>query len=438
MLCTALKVALLAALIVSCSSNDSSAPFSPLRAELNDRNNSRMDHTYTYSRPLLIPEPAAVARFDPELFAGDAPHPDDRCEQTGDPVARAQLGRILSLRLRGSEEVEAALQRFDDLVARGQAPHVVAAVLSLVGTSASALVDQLLDPRLVIEVGRLEPGISGRADDAGQRIVVSDRVAPVIAVAGAVLAHEVMHVRPGNEEVGRYEEAVATVVGSLAYVDQILTDPELAEMPCSAIRGENSWLLAMLNSGPDRIDLEANTPRVPAPFLTPYGVIHDIMTANVAEAPDALRVWIDANGGDESGSAAFDEQTRAAVNEIGERFMAHHETRVREVLGLVRSPVDVAAVAVTEREDTITMAISPVLRDTESAEVYVDPSDGSYELRAGDEVVASSGRGATRIGQVGDEQVTVTTGVPPSNRAIEVWLRPEGGGAGVVLTAAFL
>ena len=159
------------------------------------------------------------------------------------------------------------------MVGLGRSPYVAAAITSLLGTSAEALIGPLSEPSITIEVGDLRGGLSGTTFKDDRRIVLAADEPLAVPVAGGVLAHQMIHLTttPDVDPKGRADELIATVVGSLAYADQVITQPELATLSCGRIRGENSYLLTMINGsrGPT-IDVGDVTPRTPALALFPY------------------------------------------------------------------------------------------------------------------------------------------------------------------------
>ena len=147
---------------------------------------------FRFERPYLVPTPGTGSLFDPRTGL----RPRSRVRRPlpyvlADP--RSELDRFLVPRFPAESDMAAAHAVYDSLVGLGRSPYVAAAITSLLGTSAEALIGPLSEPSITIEVGDLRGGFSGTTFKDDRRIVLAAHEPLVVPVAGGVLAHEMYH-----------------------------------------------------------------------------------------------------------------------------------------------------------------------------------------------------------------------------------------------------
>ena len=172
-----------------------------------------------------------------------------------------------------SARIRDGMGTYDDPVAREKFPEPTlrAALAALTGTLGEPAIEFLLyrTPVTLVNFGiYVEPGVGlpGRvagvyaAPDETVRIVVDRRFRFLpFGAFSALLVHEALHTGADDDTAGLPEEAVATAVEALVYMEMLLTDPALARLPDELTRfNSNHMALARLNSGPpgsDRLTL---------------------------------------------------------------------------------------------------------------------------------------------------------------------------------------
>jgi hypothetical protein len=165
--------------------------------------------------------------------------------------------------------VRDGLAIYGDPVARQKFPEppLRAALAALTGTLGEPAIAFLLyrTPVTLVNFGiyvEREVGLPGRVGGAGvspdgTRFIVidrRDRFAPFGAFS-ALLVHEALHTGADDDVAGLPEEAVATAVEALVYMEMLLTDPGLARLPDELTRFTNNHMAVVrLNSGPPGTD----------------------------------------------------------------------------------------------------------------------------------------------------------------------------------------
>lgn len=161
--------------------------------------------------------------------------------------------------------IHEALATFGDPMARAKFPEPTlrAALAALTGTIGEPAIEFLLyrTPVALVNFGisvDSDTGVAGRVGAAdhwndGRRYIVIDRLyrfAPFGAFS-ALLVHEALHTGDNEDSAGLPEEAVASAVEALVYMEMLLTDPTLAQLPDELTRmSSNHMALVRLNSGP--------------------------------------------------------------------------------------------------------------------------------------------------------------------------------------------
>jgi hypothetical protein len=187
---------------------------------------------------------------------------------------REELRAFLERRFPCSpQRVRDGLAVYGDPMARQKVPEPAlrAALAALTGTVAEPAIEHLLRraPVTLIHFGVfLVPGdgepvaMAGRFSlmDGTEQIVIdrSYRFAPFPALS-PLLAHEALHTGSDDNDDGLAEETVASAIEALVYMEMLLTDPTLAELPDELTRFNNNLLAVIrLNSAPpgsDRLTL---------------------------------------------------------------------------------------------------------------------------------------------------------------------------------------
>ena len=162
---------------------------------------------------------------------------------------------------------------YDDAVAREKFPEPTlrAALAALTGTLGEPAIEFLLyrTPVTLVNFGifvESGTGLPGRvagvnaSPDGTVRVVVDRRFRFLpFGAFSALLAHEALHTGLDGDAAGLPEEAVATAVEALVYMEMLLTDSALARLPDELTRfNSNHMVLVRLNSGPpgsDRLTL---------------------------------------------------------------------------------------------------------------------------------------------------------------------------------------
>jgi hypothetical protein len=162
---------------------------------------------------------------------------------------------------------------FDDPYAQQKVPEPTlrAALAGLVGTIGEPAIEFLLfrTPVTLIHFGTFimpGEGVPGRVagayglSDGTKQIVIEYRFrfAPFAAFS-ALLFHEALHTGVDHDEAGLPEESIASALEALVYMEMLLVEPSLAELPDELTRFTNNHLAVVrLNSGPpgsDRLTL---------------------------------------------------------------------------------------------------------------------------------------------------------------------------------------
>lgn len=211
----------------------------------------------------LNPDWADVAPV--ELIDGPAP-----TEQETRDALRALLERRFPC---APERVQEAMSTYGNPIALEKLPDPAlrAALVALTGTVGEPAIEFLLYMTAVVRVEfgmYLEPGIGvpqrlggtyGGPD--GTQFIVIDRHFRYLpfAALSPLLVHEILHTGADTDTAGMAEETVASAIEALVYMEMLLTDPTLAQLPDGLTRfGNNHVTLVRLNSGPagsDRLTL---------------------------------------------------------------------------------------------------------------------------------------------------------------------------------------
>jgi hypothetical protein len=163
-----------------------------------------------------------------------------------------------------ADQVQRGLAVYGDPTARQKVPSSTlrAALAALTGTVGEPAIEFLLyrTPVTLIDFGIYvdsATGFPGRVGGAfvspdGTRHIVIDRryrFTPFGAFS-SLLVHEALHQGADNDNAGLPEEAVASAVEALVYMEMLLTDPTLATLPDELTRANNNHeALVRLNSG---------------------------------------------------------------------------------------------------------------------------------------------------------------------------------------------
>jgi hypothetical protein len=162
---------------------------------------------------------------------------------------------------------------YDDPIVRTKVPEPTlrAALAALTGTVGEPAIEHVIfrTPVTLIHFGVYlmdgeglpshTAGVS-RYPDGTQQIVIDRRYRFLpFGALSALLFHESMHTGIDEDAAGLTEESVASAVESLVYMEMLLTDPTLAELPDDLTRSvSNHESIVRLNSGPagsDRLTL---------------------------------------------------------------------------------------------------------------------------------------------------------------------------------------
>ncbi len=216
-------------------------PFAPTNRDL--------FHSFTHPdwedvAPIVFPEGPALSDeetrdalrvFLERRFPCDPQRVDDGLEVYGDPLAR---------------------QKFPE-------PTLRAALAALTGTLGEPAIPFLLRTVPIVLVHfnvyvLSGEGLPGRVAGAysladGTAEIVFDRRYRFLpfGTLSALLFHEALHTGVDDDEAGLPEEAVATALEALVYMEMLLTDPSLAALPDEMTRyNNNQQAVARLNSGP--------------------------------------------------------------------------------------------------------------------------------------------------------------------------------------------
>lgn len=171
------------------------------------------------------------------------------------------MRRKQALGLISAETFQALLARYHAPETRAVVPHETlrAALLSLAGTAFEGAIAAVLDgdnqsgrPYAAVSFGRSMPAAvvaEGRLRrDGAFEIILNRRYRhEPFAALSALMAHEPLHQDPIFN--GLNEEAISQVAESLAYAQQLLVAPELAQVATPLIRLENAAVMKLLNSG---------------------------------------------------------------------------------------------------------------------------------------------------------------------------------------------
>ena len=196
--------------------------------------------------------------------------PPDEVDGPGlnEEETRAALRAFLEGRFPcASGRVQEGLGVYGDPVARQKFPEPTlrAALAALTGTLGEPAIQFLLyrTPVTLVNFGiYVEGGVPARVAGTynspdGTREIVFDRLyrfAPFGAFS-ALLVHEALHIGVDDDTAGLPEEAVASAVEALVYMEMLLTDPTLARLPDELTRfSSNHLALVRLNSGPPGTD----------------------------------------------------------------------------------------------------------------------------------------------------------------------------------------
>src|SRR5687767_14875629 len=182
------------------------------------------------------------------LAAGPAPTEEETREEL-----RAFLERRFPC---APERVRDGLKVYNDPIVRQKIPDPTlrAALASLIGTIGEPAIPHLIGRTPVtgvyfgVYLSRGQ-GLPGRTAGAyirpdGTREIVFDRrnrFAP-FGEFSALLFHEILHTGVDDDAAGLPEEAVASALESLVYMQTILTDPSIAEQPDSLTRFNNNHM----------------------------------------------------------------------------------------------------------------------------------------------------------------------------------------------------
>lgn len=208
------------------------------------------DMFFTYFHPDWQQSPPPVVPRGPELTE----------QETRDNLLAFLQRRFPS----APDRVQEAMAIFADIVARQKFPDPTlrAALAALTGTLGEPAIEYLLywTPVTLVQFGiDLDPttGLPARVGMAsvrpdGTRYIVIDRryrFNPFGSLS-ALLVHEALHTGSDEDTGGQPEEAIASAVEALVYMEMLLTDPSLALLPDPLTRGySNPLALARLNSG---------------------------------------------------------------------------------------------------------------------------------------------------------------------------------------------
>ncbi len=162
---------------------------------------------------------------------------------------------------------------FDNPIVRQKVPEPTlrAALAALTGTLGEPAIDFVIyqSPVTLIHFGVYlldgegipthVAGVYTYSDDTIQILIDRRyRFLPFTALS-ALLFHESLHAGLDDDEAGLPEEAVASALESLVYMQMLLVDPSIAALPDDLTRfGENHQAVVRLNSGPagsDRLTL---------------------------------------------------------------------------------------------------------------------------------------------------------------------------------------
>jgi len=196
----------------------------------------------------------------------DAP-PLERTQGPGLNEEETRLALRLFLERRfpcSPDRVQDGMAVYGDPVARQKIPEPTlrAALAALTGTLGEPAIEFLLyrTPVTLVHFGVvLDPstGLPGRVGAAsvapdGTRSIVIDRqnrFNPFGAFSG-LLVHEALHTGADDDNAGLPEEATASAIEALVYMEMVLTDPTIAQLPDEFTRSVNNHqALVRLNSG---------------------------------------------------------------------------------------------------------------------------------------------------------------------------------------------
>ena len=192
----------------------------------------------------------------------------------GEGETREALRAFLERRFPCSpQRVLDGLAVYDDPYAQQKVPEPTlrAALAALTGTIGEPAIRFLVyeTPVALIHFGVFVPpgaglpglmaGVYGMRDGTLQIVIDHrSRFAPFGAFS-ALLFHEALHTGIDDDNAGLPEESLASALEALVYMEMLLTDPTLAEVPDELTRFNNNLLaLLRLNSGPagsDRLAL---------------------------------------------------------------------------------------------------------------------------------------------------------------------------------------
>ena len=234
----------------------------------------RASRILTEDRPFAPTNRDLFFTYDHPAWADVTPPHNPELPMPSEAETRDQLQAFLEQRFPcAPDRVADALAVYGDPEARQKFPDPTlrAALAALTGTVGEPAITFLLyrTPVALVNFGiyvQPEVGFPGRVAGAGvspdrTRFIVIDRRYRFVPFGAfsALLVHEALHTGDDDDIAGLPEEALATAVEALVYMEMLLTDPTLAALPDELTRSNNNPIaVARLTSGPngtDRISL---------------------------------------------------------------------------------------------------------------------------------------------------------------------------------------
>lgn len=223
----------------------------------------RASEILAQERPFeLTNQDIVFSYLHPDWDASESPQPLQG-PAPDEETAKGELFAFLQRRFPcDSAAVQRGMRVYADAIARQKVPDPTlrAALAALMGTVGEPAIGFLLYEIPVVSVTfgvAVDFGIPMRIAMSymygdGTRSIVIDRqyrFAPFDAFS-ALIAHEAMHMGMDEDRAGLPEEAIASSVEALVYMEMLLVDPALATLPDELTRVYNNpTAIARLNSG---------------------------------------------------------------------------------------------------------------------------------------------------------------------------------------------